>query len=51
MIAPANSAGRMASSTAHNTRGPDGIHAELAIPAQNSDISRGGVIISVELQV
>ena len=42
MIAPANSACRIASITAHNTRGADGIHAEFAITAQNRDISRGG---------
>ena len=52
MIAPANSTCRMASSTARNTRGADGIHAEFAITAQNRDISMGGgVIISVELRV
>ena len=36
MIAPANSACRIASSTAHNTRGADGMRAEFAITAQNS---------------
>ena len=41
MTAPANSACRIASNTAHNTRGADGIHAKFAITTQNRDVSRG----------
>ena len=44
MIAPANSACRIASSSPRNTREADGARAELAITAQNSDISWGGVL-------
>ena len=45
VIAPANSACRIASSTVHNTRGVDGVCVECAITAQNSDISWGGGIL------